>query len=264
MDCLGLAFASRDDPGVVPLHHPPETIRPLQSEVVRLAPELSGPSLVLIELPMGEGKTEAAMFGRLLVSDRRAPWLLLRPADEATSNQMFGRVCDFLGRRYPNAAVNVQLLHGHAALSAEFALLRERGHLAEPSGIQDEALGSDANGDRGNLLAAEWFTYRKHGLLAPFGVGTVDQVLLAVLQTRHVFVRLFGLAHKTVIVDEVHAYDAYMSALLERLLEWLAAVGCLVVLLSATLPKAKRRALMAAYARRHNGRTSPFPMESTR
>ena len=112
-------------------------------------------------------------------------------------------------------------------------------------GICDESAGGT---DDGNVLAAEWFTHRKRGLLAPFGVGTVDQILLAVLQTRHVFVRLFGLAHKTVIVDEVHAHDAYMSTLLERLLEWLAAMGTSVVLLSATLPRAKRESLVRAYA----------------
>ncbi len=89
-----------------------------------------------------------------------------------------------------------------------------------------------------SIIAAEWFTYRKRGLLAPFGVGTINQALLAVLQTRHVFVRLFGLAHKTVIIDEVHAYDAYMTTLLERLLEWLAAFGSSVV---CSLPPSPRR-----------------------
>jgi CRISPR-associated endonuclease/helicase Cas3 len=97
-------------------------------------------------------------------------------------------------------------------------------------------------------MAAEWFTYRKRGLLAPFGVGTIDQALLAVLHTKHVFVRLFGLAHKVVILDEVHAYDTYMSTLVEQLLKWLAALGSSVVLLSATLPSERRRALLAAFA----------------
>ncbi len=81
------------------------------------------------------------------------------------------------------------------------------------------------------------------------GVGTVDQTLLAVLQVKHVFVRLFGLANKTVIIDEVHAYDAYMSTLLERLLEWLAALGSPVIILSATLPKSKRDSFVYAYLR---------------
>src|SRR5438105_5551309 len=153
---------------------------------------------------------------------------------------MFGRVNDFLGHRYPSDQVQLQLLHGHAALSAEFALLLKKAKEFQPSNIYDE-LGNGA------VVAGEWFTHRKRGLLAPFGVGTVDQALLAVLQTRHVFVRLFGLSNKTIIIDEVHAYDAYMSKLLERLLEWLAALGSSVVLLSATLPKARRDALLNAY-----------------
>lgn len=140
--------------------------------------------------------------------------------------------------------MNLQLLHGHAALSAEFEVLRRNAdRLPEPSSIDQDGSALD-----GHVIAAEWFTYRKRGLLAPFGVGTVDQALLAVLQTKWVFVRLYGLAHKTVIVDEVHAYDTYMTSLLERLLEWLAALGSSVVLLSATLPQNRRRQLAIAYA----------------
>jgi CRISPR-associated endonuclease/helicase Cas3 len=44
----------------------PEDARPLQQTVAELAGELTEPSLVLIEAPMGEGKTEAAM----LLADR--------------------------------------------------------------------------------------------------------------------------------------------------------------------------------------------------
>jgi CRISPR-associated endonuclease/helicase Cas3 len=105
-------------------------------------------------------------------------------------------------------------------------------------------------------VAEGWFAAnKKHGLLAPYGVGTIDQALLAVLQTKHVFVRLFGLAGKCVILDEVHAYDAYMTTLMERLLRWLAALGCPVVLLSATLPREKRLKLLRAYV----GKDLPEP-----
>src|SRR5262249_8050195 len=114
----------------------------------------------------------------------------------------------------------------------------------------ESVCGEEGCGPQGaSVVAAEWFTHRKRGLLAPFGVGTVDQALLAVLQTRHIFVRLFGLAHKVVLMDGVHAYVAYMSKLLERLMEWLAALGSPVVLLSATLPNEKRIALLKAYLR---------------
>lgn len=217
----------------------------MQREAVALGEELQGPGLVIIEAPMGEGKTEAAMY----LADRWATALGQRGCyfalpTQATSNQMFGRVRAFLEARYGSATVNLMLLHGHAALSAEFEVLRRRGDaLFEPQEIRDE----DGGSAPGSVVAGEWFTHRKRGLLAPFGVGTVDQALLAVLQTRHVFVRLFGLAHKTVIIDEVHAYDTYMTALLERLLEWLAALGCSVVLLSATLPRGRREALARAY-----------------
>lgn len=228
----------------------PYGLRPLQQAVVDCAPQLTQPGLVIIEAPMGEGKTEAAIF----LADHWASTLgqkgcYVALPTMATSNQMFSRVREFLGQRFAGQQVNLQLLHGHASLSAEFQILLAKGatlyspqEIAADDQEPGEALAAE-------VIAAEWFTYRKRGLLAPFGVGTVDQVLLAVLQTKHYFVRLFGLAAKTIIVDEVHAYDAYMVQLLERLLEWLAALGCSVVLLSATLPEKRHQALLAAYAR---------------
>jgi len=83
--------------------------------------------------------------------------------------------------------------------------------------------------------------------------------LLSVLQTKHWFVRLFGLAGKVIIFDEVHAYDAYMSTILERLLHWLAELDCTVILLSATLPDAKRKALAKAYSGREDVEYRRYP-----
>src|SRR5207302_2459034 len=73
-----------------------------------------------------------------------------------------------------------------------------------------------------------------------------DQSLLAVLNVKHQFVRLWGLANRTVIIDEVHAYDTYTSGLIFSLVRWLHALGSSVVVLTATLPAAKRRELLAA------------------
>jgi CRISPR-associated endonuclease/helicase Cas3 len=222
------------------------TRRPLQDAIIDLADTLKEPGIVIIEAPMGEGKTEAALY--LADSWGIAPgprgFYVALPT-QATSNQMFGRVKKYLANRYPQELVNYQLLHGHSALSAEFRTLKERGAFVLEGIYADGECAAHAM----SVMAAEWFTHRKRGLLAPFGVGTIDQALMAVLQTKHVFVRLFGLAHKTVIIDEVHAYDAYMSKLLERLLEWLAALGSPVVLLSATLPNTRRQALLRAYLR---------------
>ncbi len=231
----------------------------LQETVIDIGDATRGPALLLIEAPMGEGKTEAAMYA----ADRWAGsagcrGMYFALPTQATSNQMFGRVRAFLASRYAGQTVDLQLLHGHAGLSSEFAALRRHSDfLLEPSGICAER----DEGGTANVVAAEWFTHRKRGLLGPFGVGTVDQTLLAVLQSRHVFVRLFGLAHKTVIIDEVHAYDTYMTTLLERLLNWLASLDCSVVLLSATLPRSRRADLLDAYARGLGlHRTPPEPL----
>lgn len=226
---------------------------PTQQAAIDRAAATHAPGLTIIESPMGEGKTEAALY--LMEHAARAlgaTGCYVALPTQATSNQMFARVVAYLRGRFPASAdaVNVQLLHGHADLSALFALLRKA---AETDAATDDVNPAtdaerDAEATNANVVAAEWFTYRKRGLLAPFGVGTVDQGLLAVLQTRHVFVRLFGLAHKCVIIDEVHAYDTYMTTLLGRLLMWLGALGCPVVLLSATLPNARREDLLRAYA----------------
>jgi len=228
----------------------------LQEAAARLADNLAHEraALVIVEAPTGEGKTEAAW----LLADRwgvaggdRGVYVAL--PTQATSNQLFTRIRQFLEDRYDaqkREHVILQLLHGHAALSAEFQALQRRSVLSSlnPSVVSEEH-GSPSAQRASSVMVAEWFTYRKRGLLAPFGVGTIDQALLSVLRVRHMFVRLFGLANRTVVIDEVHAYDTYMTSLMERLLEWLAALGSHVILLSATLPAERRQNLVSAYQR---------------
>ena len=235
--------------------------RPLQTECIRVSAGLGSPSLVIVEAPMGEGKTEAALF----IAEQQKQHYELRGSfvglpTQATSNQMFGRVVKALSQGASDGIAHLLLLHGHASLSAEFEVLKRRGQAGFlPSSV-------DADGSHSaQSMAGEWFTHRKRGLLAPYGVGTVDQALMAALQSKHVFVRLLGLAGKVVVIDEVHAYDTYMSALLERLLRWLRAIGTSVVMLSATLPESRRAALVQAFApeceatARTTPRDQPYP-----
>ncbi len=204
--------------------------RPLQQAVADALPLLKAPSILLVEAPMGEGKTEAALFAHLELQRRfghRGLYVAL--PTKATGNAMFQRVLKFLANEGSQRKVDLQLLHGATLLSDAFQNLRF-------SGIHDPETG-------GEIRAGEWFTHKKRALLSEYGVGTVDQAILPILPVRHNFVRLWGLENRVVIFDEIHAYDAYTGTLLVQLLRWLMALGSSVVLLSATLPPSIRRKL---------------------
>jgi CRISPR-associated endonuclease/helicase Cas3 len=192
--------------------------------------DLKNPAILLLEAPMGEGKTEAAFFAHLELQrrfDHRGLYIAL--PTKATGNAMFMRTLDFLQGWGTNRRLDLQLLHGGALLNDTFQRLKV-------SGIHDPKAGGD-------VRAGEWFTTKKRALLSEYGVGTVDQALLPILPVRHNFVRLWGIANRVVVFDEIHAYDAYTGTLLVHLLRWLLALGSSVVLLSATLPPSIRRKL---------------------
>ena len=86
-------------------------------------------------------------------------------------------------------------------------------------------------------------------LAARVAVGTIDQALLGALRVRHAPVRAAALARSLLVVDEVHASDAYMGGLLERLLHNHVAAGGQALLLSATLGAAARVRLLNPLAK---------------
>ncbi|MCS6265796.1 MAG: CRISPR-associated helicase Cas3' [Nitrospira sp.] len=203
--------------------------RPLQQTVAEALTELEAPAILLLEAPMGEGKTEAAFFAHLELQRRfghRGLYVAL--PTKATGNAMFTRTLKFLRDQGIKRNLDIQLVHGGALLNNAFQDLKV-------SGIWDEK--------EGQVRAGEWFTNKKRALLSEYGVGTIDQALLPILPVRHNFVRLWGLANRVVVFDEIHAYDAYTGTLLIHLLRWLLALGTSVVLLSATLPPSIRRKL---------------------
>ncbi|MCF6290078.1 MAG: CRISPR-associated helicase Cas3', partial [Desulfobacterales bacterium] len=204
--------------------------RPLQQAVSEALAALTKPAILLVEAPMGEGKTEAAFYAHLELQRKcghRGLYVAL--PTKATGNAMFKRTLRFLSGQGGNRKLDLQLVHGATLLNDTFQNLRL-------SGIHDPDTG-------GEIRAGEWFTSKKRALLSEYGVGTVDQALLPILPVRHNFVRLWGLANRVVVFDEIHAYDAYTGTLLIHLMRWLLALGSSIVLLSATMPPSIRRKL---------------------
>lgn len=224
-----------------------QNLRPLQTQIVNNLKHITPPCLTIIEAPMGEGKTEAALYlEHYLEQSEHMQGAYIALPTQATANQMFLRVKEFLSEIKQGFRVNLHLLHGNAIISDEYSLLKTNSKNFD----QEES----------NIVADEWFTYRKRGLISPFGVGTIDQILLSVLPLKHFFIRLFGLAGKIIIIDEVHSYDIYMSTILENLLYWLRLLGASVILLSATLPSFKRKKLINTfYTKKEEIKEAPYP-----
>jgi CRISPR-associated endonuclease/helicase Cas3 len=80
----------------------------------------------------------------------------------------------------------------------------------------------------------------KRYLAGPIAVGTVDQALLSTLQASHAHMRGTALLRHFLVVDEVHASDAYMTQLLDRVLDQHLAAGGHALLMSATLGASAR------------------------
>ncbi len=187
---------------------------PMQRDFFRA---VDGPGLYVLEAPMGLGKTEAALYAAYrLMAEGHGSGLYFGLPTRLTSDKIHERVSKFI-KRISKGNREVRLAHGQAWMRAF-----ERG---------GEELGP----------GKPWFRPSKRSLLLPFAVGTIDQALLAVLKVRHHFIRCFGLAGKVVILDEVHSYDVYTGTLLDLLVRRLLQLGCTVIILSATLTRARKQ-----------------------
>lgn len=200
------------------------------------------PALYIVEAPMGCGKTEAALgAARQLIAAGQNQGFYFALPTQVTSNRIHLRVLDFLRSTLADAA-HLRLAHANSWLESQSDLRLRPSVFDGSRSLHGESPELASSVDE----ARSWFASSKQALLAPYGVGTIDQALQGMVAVKHFFVRRFALAGKVVILDEVHAYDVYTGTLITALIRELRSLGCSVIILSATLTAERRRELLQA------------------
>lgn len=217
------------------------TPSPLQHWAAQ-TPLAAGPQIHLLEDVTGAGKTEAAvMLAHRLMASGCADGFFIALPTMATANAMYGRIAEVYANLFAGQP-SLVLAHGQRKLVDDFAASVLPASVPERDARQLD--------DTASARCTAWLAdHNKRALLSPAGVGTIDQVLLAVLHSKHQSLRLLGLLHKVLVIDEVHACDTYMQGVLEVLLTFHARAGGSAILLSATLPQRMKQALLGAFAK---------------
>lgn len=211
----------------------PRNVQTVLSEIID---KTEKPGIFIVEAPMGIGKTEAALVAcEQLAYKTGRNGLFFGLPTQATSDGIFPRIKSWLTSIKSELKDNIslRLVHGKAYLNDEFTSLARNINI---DGEENE-----------NIIINEWFSGSKKTSLDDFVVGTVDQFLLLALKQKHLPLRHLGFGKKVVVIDEVHAYDAYMNQYLLEAIQWMGAYRVPVVILSATLPEERRIKLLINY-----------------
>jgi CRISPR-associated endonuclease/helicase Cas3 len=212
----------------------------------------SGPVLIILEDVTGAGKTEAAqmLVHRVMAADRALGAYWAMPT-QATANAMYARQARAIEGLFddPVRVPSLALAHGQQRLNERFRANVLEGAARDPcEGERDPASRGEGEELPSGVACSSWLADdRRAAMLADVGAGTIDQVLLAVLPSRFNTMRLLGLGNKVLVIDEAHAYDAYMGEEVDELLRFHAMLGGSAIVLTATLPRRRRAALAAAW-----------------
>jgi CRISPR-associated endonuclease/helicase Cas3 len=215
--------------------------RPMQLKAIQIAQQIKRPGIFIIEAPMGEGKTEAALaVAEIFMRKSKMDGLYFALPTQATSDGIFKRIEKWI-EHLRTDRTSIFLAHGKAMFNEDYEAIKINSNIID----YDNSYASKPKAEA--VVVNDWTQGRKKGLLSDFVVGTIDQILMCGLKQKHLALRHLGVANKVVIVDECHAYDTYMSSYLDLVLSWLGAYHVPVIVLSATLPPARRQKLLEAY-----------------
>ncbi|MFF4082743.1 CRISPR-associated endonuclease Cas3'' [Streptomyces sp. NPDC001777] len=252
---IGLARFSLDRVPFATAHSGLQEPNPLQASVMEELPRLvaeRGSGIVVVTDAMGAGKSVTALETARIFNEhcgtQGVMWLL--PATAAADHAY--EVLDHYVRAHQPEYAPVTLVHHHSDLNEAYT---DRRLSPEDTSVLDgppddpDGLFADDEREYGPGAAGpdRWLRGRDNALLAQYTVTTIDQAQMAILPVRHSVLRMLALSGRTVVVDEAHALDAFSQLQLLRLLNWLGALNCPVVLLSATMPASTTTELVRAY-----------------
>ncbi|WEV43558.1 CRISPR-associated helicase Cas3' [Lactobacillus sp. ESL0684] len=210
--------------------------RPVQKKMTETIGQAYDPGMIIIEAPMGIGKTEIALIAvEQLAYISGQNGLFMGLPTQATSNAMFNRVEYWLNKlaKSQENKFSFKLMHSKAQFNED---------------VQKLPKAENIEADAGAVVVNDWFSGKKT-ILNEFTIGTIDNLLSMGLKQKHLFLKHLGLSGKVIVIDEVHAYDAYMSQYLYKVIKWLGAYKVSIIILSATLPQSKREMLINQYLR---------------
>lgn len=184
--------------------------------------------LTILESETGSGKTEAALvrFVQLFHAGLVDGMVFALPTRTAAT-QLHGRVLKAIQRAFPDDVSRPPVV-----LAVPGYLLVDDDHGQRLPGFEVLWNDDEKESARHRGWAAE---QPKRYLAGAIVVGTIDQVLLSSLRVGHAHLRSTALLRHLLVVDEVHASDAYMSRLLEEVLKFHLQAGGHAFLMSATL-----------------------------
>ena len=202
--------------------------RPAQQSVADVE---TSERLVILEAETGAGKTEAALwrFARLFEAGEVEALYFAVPT-RAAARQLQTRVNTALKRMFADPVPEAIL-----AIPGQVMAGEARGRRLP----EFRMLWDDTEKTRPNRWAAEHAT---RFLAAQIAVGTVDQVMMAGLKVKHAHLRGAAMSRALIVIDEVHASDAWMTEIQRSLVADHLALGGHAMLMSATLGSVARAA----------------------
>lgn len=198
--------------------------------------------LAVLEAETGSGKTEAALARFLaLFAAGAVDGLYFALPTRTAATQMQERVVRKVELAFPEPDARPPVI---LAVPGYVRVDDIEGTRGDPQLPPFHTLWPEDMADR--VRWRGWAAERpKRYLAGEIVVGTVDQVLLSALRVKHAHLRATSLVRHLLVVDEVHASDAYMNHVLELVLERHLAAGGHALLMSATLGAAARQRFVA-------------------